>query len=294
METTGIESKVEERIDRRGALLLSAACHLLALILLALLTQAGDEEGPLTLEVGIADAFDLDTPAEFDTVELAKSLDVPLAETPPQSPELAPLALAEALLGAEDFNLGALAPAGLTEGGGGGDEAVSFFGLSGSGESFVFVIDCSSSMNEAGKFTQAKKELMRTLRGLLPHQRYLVVLFSDNAYPMDPMRPIAATPENIDQTSQWLYGLEPDGGTNPLPALLFALELKPSAIFFLSDGKFELYVVKQIKTKNDRGRRQTPIHAVSFYNRQTEGLMKRVARNSGGSYQFVTNGDRRN
>ncbi len=278
--------------DRGPAVLFSVLCHLALLLLLALLTSAGQGDGPLTLLASFDDGLDAEESLEgVPSVQLESELETPAAlelselleESPVEAPRidvgLLPSGASPGEVSANDSgSLSSSVP---------GAPQAEFFGVGSGGRSFVYVIDCSTSMIEQGKFEHAKQELMRSLRALQPSQKYLIVLFSDGAYPMDDLEPIKANKRNLDKTAQWLYALEPEGGTNPLPALLYALSLEPSAVFFLSDGRFEPLVIETIRKENRPGRDQVPIHTISFYTRQTEGMMKFLARLSGGTYKFV-------
>jgi hypothetical protein len=282
------------REDGGPALLFSMVCHLLILIVLALVTSAGTGNNPLTLFASFTDGEEGEEELEgIDSLEIDAQADTPAVEELSELSEVTPGELAAVDVG--------LLPSGATtglpssEGSGSLSSAVpgapgaEFFGVSSRGRSFVYVIDCSTSMIEMNKFQHAKQELMRSIKELKPNQKYLIVLFSDGAYPMDDLEPIKATKQNIAKTMQWIYALEPEGGTNPLPALLYALALKPSAIFFLTDGRLPdgPLVIQAIQKENGPSRHQIPIHVVSFYTTQTEGMMKFLAKTTGGNYTFV-------
>ena len=70
-----------------------------------------------------------------------------------------------------------------------------------------------------------------------------------------------------------------------------ALSLRPDAVYFLSDGQFDPLTIQQLKARNRSNnrlrKRQIPIHTIAFMDRMTEGLMRSIARNSGGEYRFV-------
>lgn len=269
-------------------------CHLLILIVLALVTSAGSGGNPLTLLASFSEGEEgEDGLEEIDSIEIDAQADTPAVEELSDLLEVTPGELPAVDIG--------LLPSGMTtelpssEGSGSLSSAVpgapgaEFFGVGGKGRTFVYVIDCSTSMIEMNKFQHAKEELIRSIKELKPNQKYLIVLFSDGAYPMDDLEPIKASKQNIAKTMQWLYALEPEGSTNPLPALLYALSLKPSAIFFLTDGRLPdgPLVIQVIQKENGPSRHQIPIHVVSFYTTQTEGMMKFLARTTGGKYTFV-------
>jgi hypothetical protein len=146
-------------------------------------------------------------------------------------------------------------------------------------------------MNDHGKFQRARYELLRSIEQLNSEQRFYIVFYNQGAYPMDADEPLRATEDNIAKATNWINQVEPTGGTNPLPALLHAITLRPDAIYFLSDGQFDPGVLQEMRIRNRQNLRlrirQIPIHTIAFYDRMTEGLMRTIARNSGGEYRFV-------
>jgi hypothetical protein len=183
----------------------------------------------------------------------------------------------------------ALAEFGDSAGGSGqtGKAATEFFGIGGYGQTFVYVVDCSGSMREEGKFERAVYELLRSIEQLNKEQRYFVIFYNHESYPMEAPGPVPATAEQFERTRQWIELARPRGGTYPLPALLAALSMKPDAIFFLSDGLFDPATGRQVHMHNRGKATQIPIHTIAFVNRENEGLMRTIARNSGGKYRFV-------
>lgn len=309
-----------------NSMLVSATCHLSLLIVLGLLTVTGSGGGPgktLVMSLGGNRDEDSDTPVAVDSslenaeqmeagVDLAAAIG-PASELEMAAPVGTDFAVANFLAPHQPANAtgpgdvpgmsleGAFGPAlretaGTGLGGGAGDgsstkAATEFFGIGGYGQIFVYVVDCSDSMNENDKFNRARYELLHSIEQLGSDQRYYVVFYNDKAYPMDADKPLLATQDNLAHTTQWINQVEPDGGTNPLPALLFALSLRPDAIYFLSDGQFDPGTIQQMRSRNRQNLRlhirQIPIHTIAFFDRFTEGLMRTIARNSGGEYRFV-------
>jgi len=172
-----------------------------------------------------------------------------------------------------------------------GKAATEFFGIGGYGASFVYVVDCSGSMNRNGKFERARYELLQSIEQLNKDQSYFVIFYNHEAHPMEGNHLVMATSAHISETSQWVNFVEPEGGTVPLPALLFALSLHPDAIYFLSDGQFDPNTIQELRLRNRPNNRlktrQIPIHTIAFYDRYAAGLMRAIARNSGGEFKFI-------
>ncbi len=185
---------------------------------------------------------------------------------------------------------------GKGHGGGNGDgssskAATEFFGIGGYGQVFVYVVDCSGSMNDNDKFDRARYELLKSIEQLGKDQQYFVIFYNHTMYPMESEKPLFANQDNLAKTTEWVNRCEPMGGTNPLPAMRLALSMKPDAIYFLTDGQFDLSVMQELKNRNRTSPKlhthMVPIHTICFYDRSAEGMMKMIARNSGGEYRYV-------
>jgi hypothetical protein len=170
---------------------------------------------------------------------------------------------------------------------GGESHDAEFFGIGGYGGSFVYVVDMSGSMSEQGKYGRARDELIRSIEQLSEEQKYFVVFYNDGWFPMDADGPITATRRHVEQTRKWVRRVRPGGGTYPLEALLFALSLEPDAIYFLSDGRFNPSTIDALRQQNPLSAGQIPIHTIAFVNRETVGIMRTIARDSGGQFRFV-------
>jgi hypothetical protein len=163
-------------------------------------------------------------------------------------------------------------------------KSVSFYGIEAGGAEFVFVVDMSGSM-EGARFRRARNELRKSIESLEPFQSYYVIFFSDGAYPMPGRVLVPRTDRNVRDTVRWLKAVQPQGPTNPLPALLQAIDMAPDAIFLLSDGKFEMetaFEVARYKTGD-----AIPIHTISFASREGEPMLKAIAKATGGTYRYV-------
>jgi hypothetical protein len=287
-----------------NSMLVSAFCHLVALIALGLLTVVSSGEwGGVKLFANLEDGGPVAPILDGTSLEDAVTLEVvddpatalgPVSDIEIAAPmttaiaELSPLAGNSAeLSGANGKALGG----GKQGDGVSGQAATEFFGIGGYGQTFVYVVDASDSMNDRGKFERARYELLHSIEQLKSDQRFFVIFYNEGAYPMDADEPLLATQDNVAAATNWIQQVEPTGGTNPLPALLAALTLRPDAIYFLSDGQFDPAVIQIMRSRNRQNlrmrTRQIPIHTIAFFDRIAEGLMRTIARNSGGEYRYV-------
>jgi hypothetical protein len=299
------QAKITERsawLQDCNSMLISALCNLVVLVALGLLTGAvKDPWGGIKLmaDAGAGDEASFDDSPLDDTIELEASEDTAAAvgaitaldATVPAAEMVALDALAEnagrasGVSGLEGVGFG---------GKGAGDGAAGsaeFFGIGGYGQTFVYVVDASDSMNVMGKFDRARYELLQSIEQLSSDQRYFVIFYNDGAYPMDADEPVLRTEDNFAATTDWVNHARANGGTNPLPALVHALSLRPDAIYFLSDGQFDPMAIQVLRMKNRPTKRvkqrQIPIHTIAFVDYMTIGIMRTIARDSGGEHRFV-------
>jgi len=76
-------------------------------------------------------------------------------------------------------------------GGGPGGPGIGFFGSQAAGNSFVYVVDMSGSM-QGGRFDRAISELIRSIGQLKTGQKFYVVFFNDQPLPLYAPRPATA------------------------------------------------------------------------------------------------------
>jgi von Willebrand factor type A domain len=279
--------------------LFSAVCHLMVLLLLALFTVAAERSWQgVELLAQLSPGYDGPTGDELtphDAVQFEVTPEPSSAAGPVQPFEFSAVAASEAphldpFMNVANFASGLDGQGVGTSGdalGAPPSYATQFFGIGGSGHTFVYVVDCSNSMREEGKFDRARYELISSIEHLTPDQSYFVIFYNDGAYPMDADGPVPASPDQFERTRRWVGYIEPSGGTNPLPALLMALRLKPDAIFFLSDGLFDPGTLLAVRRANRQHSGRIPIHTISFVNYESQGLMSTIARQSNGEFRFV-------
>jgi len=230
---------------------------------------------------------DLVADAIADRDEL--SLEDPAAELDPA----APAAELELALSGSMPTLGGSGdrfPGGLVAGGAG----TSFFGVGSRGMRFAYIVDRSGSM-QGRKIDVAMKELARSIAALPDYAHFYIVLFS-TGFIEPPMQQgwMRARRTAVHTLIQWLNQIDPSGGTEPIPAFqqVFALPERPDVIFFLTDGEIPNAdeTGSVVADLNRRGGRVI-INTIAFGDARSKELLRRIAKESGGVYRFVSTED---
>lgn len=181
---------------------------------------------------------------------------------------------------------------GLDLGGGGG--LASFFGVEARGTHFAYIVDVSGSMTGA-KLKTLKLELSGSVEALSDHDSFFVVFFSSQPEILGGRRKWqSAIRRNKDFAERNIRAVSAGGATNPLPAfeMVFELRPRPDAIYLMTDGAFSPGVIPEIKRMNDAWIEPTPVHAISFWTRDSEAQLSQIAAESGGTYTHIE-GDQR-
>lgn len=221
-----------------------------------------------------------------DTSSMVESL-IAGADLPALDREAA--ALISSSGGATALGLEVGAGSGLSGLGGG---SARFFGVEARGNRFAYVVDASGSMR-GERIERLKNELVDSINQLRPAASYIVILFNSRAVPLSGDDWAAADEAKKRETFTLLGGVTGEGGTNPLTAMEIALNLKPrpDGIYFMTDGEFAREVEQQLVTLVDRsiraGGRRTELHCITFVSRDSEKLMRRLARVTGGTYNHI-------
>ncbi len=149
----------------------------------------------------------------------------------------------------------------------GSDAADSFFGLRPVGRRFVFVLDCSRSMNHPHdteaktRFKRMKLELIKSIQGMGPESEFYLIFFNDFAIPMPSAVPVQAAEQPKLKYLYWMKEMKAEGNTEPRLAIQHALKLQPDILYFLTDGSFT-YRVQQDLLSLQSGK--TEIHTFAF------------------------------
>lgn len=318
--TANIEIQVENGPDpeepthrvRKGlpSWLTSFLLHCTLVTSLALVSINGSGKRMIDLVAASEDAIHLTNPAEVEfelqTPEITSEamelevLDEALTESEDLS-EILDQTVMEASMDSDRELFESVASTGLTDsalprrsaGGGGG---ANFFGVDGRGSDFVFIVDCSGSMADFGRWKQAKKELKESINGLDQDQRFLILLYNDGFVAMnDELRLVPSTDQERRKAIRWLNRNRPDSWTFCAEALQQALALEPDAVFLLSDGEFndrnDVFIVLDEMNDKSRLRRlnrqQIPVHTVALGSHMGRFTMKQIADENGGVFKLV-------
>lgn len=239
--------------------------------------------------------------------------DGPVASTPPaaEPPQVAevtppatsavtpmPVSAAERRPNSASAPRVAQAPAqgGGTGGGygpGEGQASVRVFGVEGKGSRFVYVFDRSSSM-EGAPLSSAKRQLLESLASLSSIHQFHIIFFNQQIRHFDlsggGRRVAFATDRNKKFAERFVGGISADGGTDRLPALRAAIQMRPDVIFFLTDADDPM-PISELQEIADLNRRVgVAISTIEFGRgpvKQTKNFLTELARMTGGQYGYV-------
>jgi hypothetical protein len=158
-----------------------------------------------------------------------------------------------------------------------------FVGTGKTAASTVYVIDVSGSMQSPDRLPRVLSTLKRAVDLLKPDQRFTVILFDQGFY-TDPigngLHP--ANNRNKQAIYDWLDSAPGGGGTNPLPAMIAAIQQKPERIVLLSDGEFDPNSAYSITQANRSNAKPAKIDCVGLM--EEVETLKEVARLNKGIY----------
>jgi hypothetical protein len=197
--------------------------------------------------------------------------------------------------------------------GAGGGGGTTFMGVRTEAKDIIYLVDFSASMRDAdGREEFLKRELGRSIDGLRDGCRFTVILFglspqegaklvkkadgSDvwtNAVPMPPTKEwVKATAANRQQAISWVQRRAPDpqSGSGTWDSMRMALEMKPEAIFLLTDGEFNDQDLRDLRAEIERGNAGglTQINTVAFASEYDVQSLQAIANENHGTYRRVT------
>lgn len=174
--------------------------------------------------------------------------------------------------------------------GGGLSPTPEFFPTTSPTGRYVFVVDCSKSMNHRypgpakSRLGRVKLELWRAVYRMSPEQKYFIVFFNSRAIPMPAGGLVPGGPEGQQEFFQWTVGIRAEGLTDPYDALLLAIRLEPDEIFFLTDGEFHYRTVREVTKANFGGIR---IHTIALGDDSGARFLEEIAARNNGTYRHI-------
>ncbi|MCH2181478.1 MAG: hypothetical protein MK108_05685 [Mariniblastus sp.] len=296
--------------------MISMVVHLTLILLLAVFTLGVAGSKPISLQIDSpSNSEDLVT---FDVVidantgaDLQMNMETPEPVEVTREEELAPL-LTDALelTGPQSLqdDYEPISSSGveriLSQTTEGATEGVKFFGVKGKGSRFVFIIDCSGSMDEYRRWRRAVRELKTSINNLMEPQKFLVLLYNSYTVAMNNQdaRLVIANRENQTIAINWIGKQTPFGNTYVATSLKTAFELRPDAIFLLSDGEFDdLALVKtvlqhyngsggnasQVASLGSPLDRMIPVHTISLGGKAGAWTMRQIAEQNQGTHTVI-------
>lgn len=178
-----------------------------------------------------------------------------------------------------------------------GKEIISFFGSEGGEDvsSVVFVVDRSGSMY-GRRIAKVKKELKKSISGLNPTHRFTLIFYAHYTQEFNPKTRllkyfpsrwglVTASESNKKKCLEFIDTIEPDGGTDPLPAMKSALSYKPDLIYLLTDGLFRKPIYEELTFYNKD--KITKINTIAFEYKPGENVLRKIAEQNRGEFKYV-------
>ncbi len=239
--------------------------------------ELGTTQGADTVEPGlIAADSQVSSTSVIETPTVSAEIMLTPVETSVVAIPTASDELAETVTGSASFN----------ESLAGGDTGgtAGFFGLTAGGSSFVYIIDSSGSMS-GDKLVAATHELRRSVSALSSEMSFYLIFYNDSYNPMPSAKLVAATNSNKSKYLNWSRSISATGGTNPLEAIIYAISLKPDAIWLLTDGIFDGQMVGRITQAN---KSRIPIHTLAFGAGADVQQLRDIAESNKGKFKMVS------
>lgn len=181
-----------------------------------------------------------------------------------------------------------------TAGGAGTKIKTNFFGVEGSGSSFVYVVDRSDSMNilDSAPLSAAKRELRNSIDSFKEYHQFQIVFYNDSISPLSQdRRLLSATDSNKDRAKSFLSSVRGSGGTEHIAALKYGLAFAPDVLFFLTDAEDPPLSFEQLADIQRRAERSLcSIHAIQFNVGPAVGnggWIRKLAEMNRGTYRYV-------
>lgn len=166
-----------------------------------------------------------------------------------------------------------------------------FFDIGAKGNLFCYVVDCSSSMEEADAMGVARAEILASLEQLEPQQRFQILFYNSEVFPLRDGRQetFFATDKQRARARQFIDSQQPGSGTIHKPALLAALNMAPDVIYLLTDGETSELSFRDLYDLKRANRKRTQIHVIELgqgAKLTAQNWLERLASDHRGQYRY--------
>ena len=191
-------------------------------------------------------------------------------------------------LASNNGSMGAMGVPGKTIG---GMPAVSFFGVQTRAKRVVFLVDHAGRM--VGHLYLLRREVQRSIRHLLPFQRFAVIEISATYKILGPDKLLRASPANRAMVLPRVHNMIAEnrdfGELLPfLRPFKAAWAMHPQVIFFLTDGYVDPRLIADIADLN----RQYPIRVYTFTfmgdNKRHQENLRKIAAETRGKFLYLS------
>ncbi len=191
-------------------------------------------------------------------------------------------------LASNNGSMGAMGVPGKTIG---GMPAVSFFGVQTRAKRVVFLVDHGGRM--VGHLYLLRREVQRSIRHLLPFQRFAVIKISATYKILGPDKLLRASPANRAKVLPLVHNIIAEnkdmGQLQPfLRPFKAAWAMHPQVIFFLTDGYVDPRLIADIGDLNS----QYPIRVYTFTfmgdNQRHQKNLRKIAAETGGKFLYLS------
>ncbi len=182
-------------------------------------------------------------------------------------------------------------------GSGSGKTTASFMGLRGTGSSFAYVLDRSSSMDEfeGAPMRFAKEELLRSIQSLKDNHQFQIVFYNESAGALSASggggRMLYGNETSKEKATRFVKAIRAIGGTEHVPGIKMGLSFSPDVLFFLTDAADPAMSEAQLLEIQSRAERSmTTIHSVQFNRGEAPndgGWIRDLAEMNRGTYRYV-------
>lgn len=173
----------------------------------------------------------------------------------------------------------------------GSGPVTSFFGVRAHAHRVVYLVDTSGSM--IGKLHLVKRAVRKSIRGLLPFQKFAVIVFAHEFHILGPKHLLPARAFYRHSIDKALNAIVAEGEndnmlrpfTRPFQA---AFAMHPDVIYFLTDGHFDKRLIPYVQRLNRHAHVQVCTFAFLDHDPVFQERLRMIARETGGKFEYVS------